>query len=148
MAEALATLGIVANILQLVDYALKASNHFQDFVKAPQEQEKLLSELKDLRPLLQELHNRITTNPSNSMLQQMKSLLANFKMMMEQLTQKLSAGDGPLSKFSKQLKWTLWNKKEASEYLGKFEQFKSLLNSWLLLDLWSLQPSCSWNVEY
>jgi hypothetical protein len=48
----------------------------------------------------------------------------------------LSLGDGPLSKFSKQLKWTLWNKKEASEYLGKFEQFKSLLNSWLLLDLW------------
>jgi hypothetical protein len=148
MAEALATLGIVANILQLVDYALKAHDHFQDFVKAPQEQQKLLSELKDLRPLLQELLNRITANPLNSMLQQMKSPLADFKMMMGQLTQKLSPGNGPLSKFSKQLKWTLWNKKQASEYLGKFEQFKSLLNSWLLLDLWSLQPSFSWNVEY
>jgi hypothetical protein len=148
MAEALAMLGLVANILQLLDYALKARDHFQEFVNAPQEQQKLLSEIKDLQPLLQELHNRITTNPSSSMLQQMKSPLADFKMMMEQLIQKLSPGDGPLSKFLKQLKWTLWNKKEASEYLGKFEQFKSLLNSWLLLDLWSLQPSCSWNVEY
>jgi hypothetical protein len=87
-------------------------------------------------------------NPSSSMLQQMKSPLANFKTMMEQLTQKLSPGDGPLSKFSKQVKWTLWNKKEASEYLSKFEQFKSLLNSWLLLDLWSLPPSCSQNVKH
>jgi hypothetical protein len=56
--------------------------------------------------------------------------------MMERLTEKLSPEDAPLSKFSKQLKWTLWNKKEAKEYLGKFEQFKSLLNLWLLLDLW------------
>jgi hypothetical protein len=139
MAEALATLGTVASILQLVDTALKVYDRFQDFVNAPQEQQKLLSEMKDLRPLLQELHDRMTRNPSSSMLQQMKSPLANFKMMMEQLTKKLSpgdgSGDGSLSKFSKQLKWTLWNKKEASEYLGKFEQFKSLLNSWLLLDL-------------
>jgi hypothetical protein len=48
MAEALATLGLIANILQLVDYALKARNHFQEFVNAPQEQQKLLSEMKDL----------------------------------------------------------------------------------------------------
>jgi chemotaxis protein histidine kinase CheA len=136
MAEALATLGTIASILQLVDTALKACDHFKDFVNAPQEQQKSLSEMKDLRPLLQELHNRMTTNPSSGMLQQMKSPLADFKTMMEWLTQKLSPGAGPLSKFSKQLKWTLWNKKEAEEYLGKFEQFKSLLNSWLLLDLW------------
>ncbi|KAJ7907159.1 hypothetical protein B0H13DRAFT_1879873 [Mycena leptocephala] len=135
MAEALATLGTVASILQLVDTALKACEHFQDFINAPQEQQKLLSEMKDLRPLLQELHDSMTTSPSSSMLQQMKNPLADFKTMMERLTQKLSPGDGPLSKFSKQLKWSLWNKKEASEYLGKFEQFKSLLNSWLLLDL-------------
>jgi chemotaxis protein histidine kinase CheA len=136
MAEALATLGTVASILQLVDTALKACDHFQDFVNAPQEQQKLLSEMKDLRPLLQELHDRMTTNPSSTILQQMENPLADFKTMMERLTQKLSPGDGPMSKFSKQLKWTLWNKKEAKEYLGKFEQFKSLLNSWLLLDLW------------
>jgi hypothetical protein len=148
MAEALATLGTVASILQLVETALKACDHFKDFANAPQEQQKLLSEMKDLRPLLHELHDRVTTNPSSTMLQQMKSPLANFKTMMEQLTKRLSLGDGPLSKFSKQLKWTLWNKKEAGEYLGKFEQFKSLLNTWLLLDLWSLQPSFSWDVGY
>jgi hypothetical protein len=120
MAEALATLGTVSSILQLVDTAIKACDHLKDFVNAPQEQQKLLSE---------------------------KSPLADFKTMMEQLMQKLSPGDGPLSRFSKQLKWTLGNKKEANEYLGRFEQFKSLLNSWLLLDLWSLPPSCSQNVE-
>jgi hypothetical protein len=48
MAEALATLGTIASTLQLVDTALKACNHFQDFVNAPQEQQKLLSEIKDL----------------------------------------------------------------------------------------------------
>jgi signal recognition particle GTPase len=148
MTEALATLGTVASILQLVNTALNACDHFKDFVNAPQEQQKLLSEMKDLQSLLQELHDRMTMNPSSSMLQQMKNPLADFKTMMEQLMQKLSPGDGPLSKFSKQLKWSLWNKKEASEYLGKFEQFTSLLNSWLLLDLWSLKPSCSWNVKY
>jgi hypothetical protein len=143
MVEALAILGTVASILQLVDTTLKACEHFQDFINAPREQQKLLSEMKDLRLLLQELHDRMTMNPSSSMLQQMKNPLADFKTMMEQLTRKLIPGDGLLSKFSKQLKWTLWNKKKASEYLGKFEQFKSLLTSWLLLDLWSLQPSCS-----
>jgi hypothetical protein len=90
----------------------------------------------------------MTTNSSRGILQQIKNPLANFKTMMEQFTQKLSPGDGPLSKFSKQVKWTLWNKKKAKEYLGKFEQFKSLLNSWFLLDLWSLQPSFAQSVKY
>ncbi|KAJ7847783.1 hypothetical protein B0H13DRAFT_2405537 [Mycena leptocephala] len=129
------TLGTVASILQLVDTALKAREYILDFVHAPQEQQKLLSEMDDLRPLLAELHTRVVGNPSSNVLRQMKRPLADFKTTMEQFTQKLHPGDGPLSKFSKQLKWTLWSKKEAEEYLDKFEQFKSLLNSWLLLDL-------------
>jgi hypothetical protein len=133
MAEAL---GTVASILQLVDIALKARDYIADFSHAPQEQQKLLSAMNDLRPLLEELRTRIVDHPSSGILQRMQSPLADFKMTMEQFTQKLRLGDGPLSKFSKQLKWTLWRKKEANEYLGKFEQFKSLLNGWLLLDLW------------
>ncbi|KAJ7832117.1 hypothetical protein B0H13DRAFT_1915136 [Mycena leptocephala] len=130
------TLGTIASILQLVNSALKAREYILDFVHAPQEQQKLLSEMDDLRPLLAELHTRVIGNPSSRVLQQMQSPLADFKTTMEQFMQKLRPGDGPLSKFSKQLKWTLWSKKEAKEYLDKFEQFKSLLNSWLLLDLW------------
>jgi predicted nucleic acid-binding Zn-ribbon protein len=130
------TLGTVVSIIQLVDTALKARAYIQDFRHAPQERQKLLSEMDDLRALLGELHTRMTADPSGSMLQQMENPLSTFKATMEHCTEKLRPEDGPLSKFSEQLKWTMWNKKEATEYLGKFEQFKTLLNSWLLLDIW------------
>jgi hypothetical protein len=141
-------LGIVASILQLIDTALKGRDYIVGFIHAPQEQQKLLSEMESLRPLLEELQNCIAGNPLSGKIQQMKSPLADFQSTMSQFTEKLLPGNGPLSKFSKQLKWTLWSMKEANEYLCKFEQFKSLLNSWLLLDLWSFQPSSSWNIEY
>jgi hypothetical protein len=130
------TLGTIVSIMQLVDSALRARDYIQDFRHGPQEQQKLLSEMDDLRPLLQELETRVAANPSSSVLRQMKNPLDSFESTMEQFTEKLRPGNGPVSKFSKQLKWTLWSKKEATEYLDKFEQFKSLLNSWLLLDLW------------
>ncbi|KAJ7117091.1 hypothetical protein C8R44DRAFT_983359 [Mycena epipterygia] len=129
------TLGAVASILQLVDTALKAREYIQDFRHAPQEQQKLLSEIDDLRPLLIELRNRITASAENGVLQQMKNPLAAFKITMEHFTQKLRPIDGVVSKVSKQLQWAMWNKKEAKEYLATFEQFKSLLNSWLLLGI-------------
>ncbi|KAF7365903.1 Ankyrin [Mycena venus] len=132
------TLGTVASVIQLVDTALKAKEYIQGFVHAPQEQRKLLSEMADLRPLLDELRDRIASSPSSVILERMMSPLADFKATMEQFTNKLGRQDGPLSKFSNRLMWTMWNKKEAQEYLSKFEQFKSLLNSWLLLDLWDI----------
>jgi hypothetical protein len=130
------TVGAVASIIQLVDTALKAKDYIQGFVNAPQEQRKLLSEMGELRSLLAELQGRIATSESSAILQQMMSPLMDFKSTMEQFTNKLHPGDGPVSKFSKRLTWTMWSKKEAQEYLSKFEQFKSLLNSWLLVDLW------------
>ncbi|KAJ7659436.1 ankyrin repeat-containing domain protein, partial [Mycena olivaceomarginata] len=68
-------------------------------------------------------------------LQQMNNPLTTFKSTMEQFTKGLEPSDGRLSKVAKRLTWTMGNKSEAKEYLGKFEQFKSLLNSWLLLDI-------------
>ncbi|KAF7365793.1 hypothetical protein MVEN_00453300 [Mycena venus] len=130
------TVGTVASIIQLVDTALKAKEYIQDFIHAPQEQRKLLSEMADLRPLVQELQDRIVANASNGVLQRMKSPLEDFRVTMEQFIDKLRPGDGALSKFSKRLTWTMWSKKDAQEYLSKFEQFKSLLNSWLLVNLW------------
>ncbi|KAF7365801.1 ANK-REP-REGION domain-containing protein [Mycena venus] len=132
------TLGTVASILQLVETALKVKDYIQDFIHAPQEQLKLLSEMADLRSLVQELQDRTVANASSVILQRMKNPLEDFKATMERFTEKLRPGDGPLSKFSNQLTWTLWSKKDAQEYLSKFKQFKSLLNSWLLVDLWDM----------
>ncbi|KAF7365791.1 ANK-REP-REGION domain-containing protein [Mycena venus] len=128
--------GSVASVIQLVDTALKAKEYIQDFVNAPQEQQKMLSEMDDLRPLLTELQDRIAANPRRGIHQRMKSRLADFKATMERFTNKLSPGDGHFSRFSKRLTWTMWSKKEAQEYLTKLEQFKTHLNSWLLVDLW------------
>ncbi|KAJ7807632.1 hypothetical protein B0H14DRAFT_3881837 [Mycena olivaceomarginata] len=132
------TIGAMVNIIQLVDTALKARDYIQDFHHAPQEQQKLLSEMSDLRPLLGELQTRITANPSSAILQHMRSPLATFRSTMMEFSEKLQPKDGTLSKFSQRLKWSMWSKREASEYLDKFEQFKSLLNSWLLLQTWDM----------
>lgn len=129
------TLGTVASILQLLDTALKAREYIQDFRHAPEEKKKLLSEMDDLRPLLAELRRRIEANPSRKIIQQMNNPLTAFKSTMEQFAEVLRPADGSLSKLTKRLTWTMWNKSEAKESVAKFEQFKSLLNSWLLLDI-------------
>ncbi|KAJ7440441.1 ankyrin repeat-containing domain protein, partial [Mycena latifolia] len=112
-------LGIVASAIQLVDTALKAREYIKDFYNAPTEQRKLFTELEDLQPLFTELQTRVAISPSTNVLQQHMKL-----------------PDGPLSKLSKQLSWTLWNKKEAKEYLQEFESMKSLLNMWLTVGIW------------
>lgn len=129
------TVGTIASILQLVDTALQVREYIQDFRHAPQEQQKLLSEMNDLAPLLAELQSRITGSSSRRMLDQLKHPLHVFKLTMERFTEKLRPADGRLSRVSKQLTWAMWNKTESKEYLAKFEQFKTLLNAWLLLDI-------------
>ncbi|KAJ7773598.1 hypothetical protein DFH07DRAFT_952643 [Mycena maculata] len=115
-----ATLGTITSILQLVDTAQTARELIQDFRHAPEEQRRLLSEMDDLRLLIEEL--------------QLRPVEA-FHSMMEHFTEKLKEGKGPLAKFRNRLSWTMWSKKETTEYLDKFEQFKSLANSWLSLDI-------------
>ncbi|KAJ7831653.1 hypothetical protein B0H13DRAFT_2371349 [Mycena leptocephala] len=94
--------------------------------------------MADLRPLLEELRTRIMVNSASGILHQMDSPLAALKTTMEQFTEKLKPGDARFAKLSKRLTWTLWDKKEAKEYLDKLEGFKSLLNSWLLVDIWAM----------
>ncbi|KAJ7443720.1 ankyrin repeat-containing domain protein [Mycena latifolia] len=129
-------LGTVASAIQLVDTALKARKYVKDFYNAPAEQRKLFTELDDLKPLFTELQKGITASPSTTALQHMEAPLGRFKMMMNTFTAKFELPDGPLAKLSKQLSWTLWNKKEAKEYLQEFESMKSLLNTWLTLGIW------------
>jgi hypothetical protein len=132
---ALAALGTVASILQLVDTALKAFEHIQDYRHAPQEQQRLCSEMADLRPLIDALQRLVIAHPTSDIIQQMRSPLSAFNSTMKVFTEKLQEGKGPLANFRKMLTWTMWSKKEATEYLERFEQFKSLVNSWLLLDI-------------
>ncbi|KAJ7440444.1 ankyrin repeat-containing domain protein [Mycena latifolia] len=129
-------LGTVASAIQLVDTALKAREYVKDFYNAPAEQRKLFTELDDVKPLLAELQKRVIAGPSTNVLQHMAAPLGRFKTMMDKFTAKFELPEGPLSKLSKQLSWTLWNKKEAKEYLQEFESMKSLLNTWLTLGIW------------
>jgi hypothetical protein len=128
-------LTIATSILQFVDTGLKLRDQIQDFRHAPQEQQKLLSEMDALRPLIMRLQNLVTENPSNKTLEEMSIPLAKFESAMKPLAEKLSRGGGLFFKFSNRVKWAKGDKQEAEKYLDKFEQFKSLLNSWLFLDL-------------
>ncbi|KAJ7444021.1 ankyrin repeat-containing domain protein [Mycena latifolia] len=109
-------LGTVASAIQLVDTALKAREYIKDFYNAPTEQRKLFTGLDDLKPLLTELQKRVAASPSTNVLQHMAAPLGRFKATMDKFTAKFELPDGPLSKLSKQLSWTLWNKKEAKKY--------------------------------
>ncbi|KAF8170973.1 hypothetical protein K438DRAFT_200614 [Mycena galopus ATCC 62051] len=125
----------VGFVLQLLDTALKAREYIQDFRNATKDQQKLLSEMENLRQLLEELRNRITANPSSSFIQKMDSPLTTLKCAMEKLTRMLRPSKGGrVARFGERLAWILWNKQEASGCLDEFERFKSLLNSWLILD--------------
>ncbi|KAJ7108280.1 ankyrin repeat-containing domain protein [Mycena epipterygia] len=135
MAEVLGTLGSIATIIQLIDMALKAREYIKDFHKAPGEQQKMFAEIDHLRPLLMELQNRVLASPSTSSLHHMEGPLQRFETLMKDFTAKFELPDGRWSKFSKQLTWTLWNKKEAKEYLNEFEGIKSLLHMWVTVHL-------------
>ncbi|KAJ7688184.1 ankyrin repeat-containing domain protein [Mycena rosella] len=131
------TLGTIAAILQLVDTALKAREYVKDFHDAPKEQQKLFSEMEDLRSLLGELNKRAAASPSGEGLQKMSPPLSAFKATMEKFTATLGPVEG-LSKFTKRLTWTLWSKKEAVGYLEELERMKGLITLWLTMDIWDV----------
>ncbi|KAJ7162325.1 ankyrin repeat-containing domain protein [Mycena filopes] len=162
MAEAL---GTIASLLQVLDTASKTWEHIQDFCNAPQEERQIRIEMGylnfTLKKLQQQIHQQTTPNlptpptnlnpfgpqiipkpsgsqtppnPSIQWIQDMNRPLTTFKEMMEEFESKL--GDlNTVTTFKKKVKWSLGGKKEAAEYLAKFEQFKSLINTWLLVDL-------------
>ncbi|KAJ7453724.1 ankyrin repeat-containing domain protein [Mycena latifolia] len=135
------TLGIVTGSIQLLDTGLKALEYVKDFLHAPEEQRKLVAEMATLKPMLTELEKRIRANPSSHTLQQMKEPLLTFKTALGHFIDTLRPAEGRLSKVSKQLKWTLWNKKEAQEHLAEFERIKSLFTVWLINDVWDAETA-------
>ncbi|KAJ6514552.1 hypothetical protein DFH09DRAFT_1288117 [Mycena vulgaris] len=116
----------------------------KDFRDAPEEQQKLFAELDNLKPLLCELQKRVSAIPGSDTLQQMSGPLNKFQASMESFLEKLRPGlDGPRSKLSQRLAWTLWSKKEAKGYLDEFERIKVFLNVWLTVDIWDIGQKLS-----
>ncbi|KAF7368010.1 Ankyrin [Mycena sanguinolenta] len=135
------TLGIVTGCIQLLDTGLKALEYIKDFLHGPEEQRKLVAEMATLQPMLVDLEKRIHANPSSQTLEQMKEPLLTFKTALEHFIDILRPAGGRLSKVSKQLTWTLWNKKEAQEHLAEFERIKSLITVWLINDVWDAETN-------
>ena len=129
-------LGIIDAGLNLLGAALKVKEFIQDAHKAPQEQQKLLTEMEDLKLLLDELRRRIIANPSAGVLRQMAGPLTNLCKDVQDLTERLQPGKGSIGKLKKRVEWSMSNKKKTDEDVKKLEQSKSLINSWLILDIW------------
>ncbi|KAF7372459.1 hypothetical protein MVEN_00107500 [Mycena venus] len=131
-------LGIVTGALQLLGTVLKVVKVYktiQGICNAAQEQQDLLSEMDILWLLLDELHTLIAANPSSPALQHLNTPLSRFEVVMKDCTAKLQPRDTPISEFCSQLKWPLWTKEEAREYLEKFKQFETLITPLVLLDV-------------
>lgn len=129
-------IGLVASILQLMATAKLTVEMGRDIADAPEQQKHLLTEVKNLEPLLKGFRDRIGTNPSANV-QRFEGPLVQFEKTMTRVTKKLlSPQPSSHKRIWKRMTWTLWNKKEAEDDLAKMERFKSLLNSWLVLDIW------------
>jgi hypothetical protein len=130
------TFGIVAASLQLVAVLKAAINVGLDVRNAPKEQQDLAREIGGLEPLLTQLQGRLRDNLSAGGIQQLTEPLTRFRLILEQMVNKLAAANKPGMNGPKALAWILWNKKEMYEVLGEMERFKALLNLGLTMDIW------------
>jgi hypothetical protein len=131
--------GLVASVLQLVDTLAKTRSYIHDFHNAPKDQQRILLEIQNLEPLIRELDQRIQNNRVAGLTRGLKEFtgsLTQLKGMLERLTKELK-WDGS-SKVSKRFIWPLWGKEDIEEKLKAIERFKSLLNNWLGMDIWSV----------
>ncbi|KAJ7226393.1 ankyrin repeat domain-containing protein [Mycena rebaudengoi] len=135
MAEAI---GLVAAALQFVAVLEAAINVGLDARNAPKEQQDLAREVGSLGPLLTQLQDRLRDNLSAGGIQQLTEPLKRFKLILEQMVNKLAAANKPGMRGPKAVAWTLWNKKEVYEVLGEMERFKAVLNLGLTMDIWDV----------
>jgi hypothetical protein len=127
--------GLIATGLQFLDTVSKAREYSHDFRSAPKDQQQLLLEIKQLHPLLREVHNRIQSNSSGGRgLREFEAPLNQLNVMTVQLAKTLTPG-GTVGKAASRLAWPLWGKKDVEEGLRTIERLKTLLNAWLGLDI-------------
>jgi hypothetical protein len=127
-------LSVVATILQLISTAKLIVDVAIDMATAHKQQRNLSVELENLGPLLKDFEARLKVNPSVNGMKQLVKPLGQFEDTMKGMNVRLQSSKN--SKFSKALAWTFWKKKETEEDLSKLERFKTLLNSWLMMDIW------------
>jgi hypothetical protein len=139
-------IGLLASILQLVDTVVKAEVLLKDLHNANKDQARIFSEVQALQPLIAALQQRILANSSATGMQQIADPLRQFEDTMIHFSKKLKVADSSLGRMSKSLAWSLWSKEEAKEDLGKLERFKSLLNTWLTVDIWCDSPYSCHNI--
>ncbi|KAJ7114782.1 hypothetical protein C8R44DRAFT_224838 [Mycena epipterygia] len=129
-------IGLLTSILQLISTIQTAATLIKDLHNAPKEQQRLFSEIRSLQPLIAGLQDRVRNSREITGIQQIGDPLYDFEHLMKECSRKLQAGNGRLSKASKSMAWMMWNKQEAKEDLDKVEHFKSLVNTWLTVDIW------------
>ncbi|KAJ7652403.1 hypothetical protein DFH06DRAFT_1331042 [Mycena polygramma] len=130
--------GLVATILQLIDLVGRSRVYIKGFRDAPQEQQRLLSEIQDVEALVDQLNRRLETGHLSEWpggMEQVREPLLQMKATMERLTSQLNV-TRPISKVSSRLSWPLWGKEEVREGLETIERFKGLLAVWLGMSTW------------
>ncbi|KAJ7725117.1 ankyrin repeat-containing domain protein [Mycena olivaceomarginata] len=110
--------GLVASVVQLVDTFTKGVKLMKDLHNAPKEQPQLFSEIQSLEPFIVALQGPITPARRGD----------------EAVQRKIAEKQA----LHRAISWTLWNKEEAKEDLESIERFRTLLNSWLAVDIWDM----------
>ncbi|KAJ7193741.1 ankyrin repeat-containing domain protein [Mycena pura] len=113
-------------IIQLIDTVHTAADVHRDLQDVPKEHVQLFAEVKSLQPLLEALEKRLTNN-SPSAARSIEGPLFELKTLIQKYTNNVPSFRGANSS---------WNLEEAQEDLGKIERFKSLLGTWLTVDIW------------
>ncbi|KAJ6588433.1 ankyrin repeat-containing domain protein [Mycena capillaripes] len=136
-------IGILASILQLVDVVATAGIYVKDLRNAPTEQQKIYAEVQALRPLLGDLHSRISrervATEATTLVQQLHEPLAQLEKILKHLTDKVDPARG--DRLTRRVNWTLWDKKQVKVDLDEIERFKTLLTYWLGLNTWDISQN-------
>jgi hypothetical protein len=129
--------GLVASILQLIDTVAKARNYTVGFRDATKDQERLLLEIQNLRPLMTELDQRLKDTQINGLpsgLLHLEGRLAPLGEVMTRLKAKLEPAG--VKKISSRVTWALWGKDDVKAGMTAIERFKSSVSVWLGMDTW------------
>ncbi|KAJ7779548.1 hypothetical protein B0H14DRAFT_2961720, partial [Mycena olivaceomarginata] len=133
-------LGVLASVLQLVELVATAGIYVKDLRNAPAEQQKILAEVQALKPLLGDLHTRISIDrlgaTGRTKLMPLQEPLAQLEKIMKNLADKVDPARG--DRLIRRVNWTLWDKKQVKADLDEIERFKTLLNYWLGLNIWDI----------
>ncbi|KAJ7434359.1 ankyrin repeat-containing domain protein [Mycena latifolia] len=129
--------GLLASVLQLVDTIAKARGYLKGFHDGPKDQRELLLEIMSLATLLKHVGEHIKRDSSGGGLQHFQEPLIHLEALMARLAKKLDPATGSVSRVSSRLTWPMWGKEDVREGFNTIERFKSLLNAWLGVDIWS-----------